>query len=465
MRNRVAAQVLIHIDERRRDAAMLLALGRLLTAAGIRVTFSTRRTTSTLLRGGRFDAALLPVISPYLPSVELPRRRRCKLYLLPTEGAIFGELPLMAKFGGGNQPERWDHYVQSTTRFFLWGDHSRRALQATGRFREDQLVVIGAPRMDVHLVEPSPEERRLQDPRAIGAITGVTLLNSYYRLTAFDVIDNERRAHGRGFAPTRNIEDSYWVEGAHVRLWLELLDECQRRGERLTLRVHPREDLQAYDYVRNRYHGIVRLDGQDVPFEAWLERVGVVIGFSSTAFFEAVAANKPAISLTSLIGPRLHDHLDGFVGSHYPIIDQLENPPSWEALFEAIERIRQGLWDGYRDETKAVLKDVCHYPRATSALAAIVQTLLQDLEGTSQRRGGVDRMIEGLADIRAQALDYGTFAIRRERVVSAWFPLELRRLERQLDLQIRRYLRAASQAQPSASGGTMAIGEMEMSRR
>jgi len=440
-----AARVLIHIDEQRRDAAVLIALARLFEMSGCHVVLSTRRTTPLLVRKVFFDAVLLPFIAPYFTAEEAVRfSARSKLYLLPTEGAIFGDWPLMIKFGGGTDPTQWARYIQATTRCFLWGPQSRRALQATGRFREEQLVVVGAPRMDVHLADPSAAERALHDPRSIGAITSLTLINSYHRLTAFEAVDQGRDGHGRTFATTRNVEDWYWMESAQVRIWLELFDECRRRAERLMVRAHPREHLEAYRSLHQRYAGTVRLDGQHVPFETWIERLGVLIGFNSTAFFEAIAAAQPAISLAFLMGPRLPEHLDGFVGSHYSIIDQLETPRSWDALFEIVERIRHGRWDGYRDEAKALLHDVCGYPRSTAALAAIVRTVLKDVKGRDRRRGAATRFAEVLGTAKSRALEYSTFTIRRERTTSAWFPLRLRRLARQLDPTIQRYLRAAA---------------------
>lgn len=438
-----ARRVLIHVDERRRDVAVLLALGRLFERAGCRVTFSTRRTTALWLRRCRFDAVLVPYV-PHIPYEDLPRvSARCKIYMLPTEGALFGEWPLLVKYGGGSVPERWDRQIHATARFFLWGEHSRRVLQATGRFRDEQLVVVGAPRAEFSMADPSPPPHAADDPRSIGVLSEFSMLNSYNRLHLFDVINHGRRGHGVYYAWSRHIEDRFWKECAWLRVLLELIEACQRRGERLRIRIHPREDPRGYQILQRTYPGVIDLDGQELPFEAWLGRVGVLLGYNSTTFFEAVAANRPAISLEGFVGPRLQEHLDGLEMNHYPIMDHLETPTSLEELFALIQMMRQGRWTGYGPECRALLKDVYHYPRAASALATVVQTVVQDLDGARPDGGFSDRLAETLGRWEANALETATFTLRRDPVTSAWFPLRLGRFARQHAEEIARYVRAA----------------------
>lgn len=460
-RNAHGARVLMHLDERRRDAAVSIALGRLFEACGCDVTFSTRRTTAHLLREGRFDAALLPFVLPYVEYDSLPAlSQRTLLYLFPTEGAGFGEWPLMIKFAGGEDPARWDRYIQATKRMFLWGAYSHQVLKATGRFRDEQLVVVGAPRMDLFLVEPSAAERALCDPGVMACASNFTMLNAYTRPNIFETVEGGRFGHGRFFASNRQIEDWFWMEAAQMRVWLEYLDACRHRGERLLLRIHPREDLEPYRALARRYSGTVQLEGQqDLPFEAWLERIGILVGFNSTTLFEAVALSKPAIDLSGLIGPRLADHEADLVMRRYPIMDYVIKPRSWDELFETVHQIRRGGWSGgYAPQARALLEEVCAYPRSTATLAAVVRTVVQDLEGRVWHQGAFDRVLDGLTTINARAIEFATFQLRRDRVTSAWFPLRCRRLERLLAAQIHRYIEAARRFPGSAAVSTEAPG-------
>lgn len=438
--------LLIHVDERRRDVPVLLALRRLFEQRGFRVTLSSRRTTAAYVRRAAYDAIVVPSLVS-LPYDELPGIcARSRIYMLPTEGALFEEFPLLVKYAGGSDPKLWARQIQATTRFFLWGEYSRRVLRRTGLFHDDQLVVVGAPRMDYFLVDPSPDERARHDPRSLGLISDFHLLNAYIPRPFFQLVEEVRHSHGLYYAPTRGIEDRFWIEAAWARVWLELFEECRERKERLQLRIHPREDLGSYRYLQARYDEVLRFDDPDVPFESWLGRTGILLGYNSTTFFEAVAANKPAINLGGLLGPRLAEHVDGDQQSHYPVMDHIPTPGSLEELFRLIRRMREGQWaaaQGYGAECRALVKDVCHYPRATATLAAVVQTVAHDLEaaGVDGRRS--HRVAGALGRWEAKALEVASFTVRRHPVTSEWFPMHDVRFARQHAAEIARYVRAA----------------------
>lgn len=439
--------ILIHVDERRRDFPVLAALKLLLERAGHRVILSTRRHTPVYLRRLRFDAILVPYME-HIPYDDLPALgARSKIYMLPTEGIMFDEGPLLYKYGGGADPSRWDRQIRAVRRFFLWGDYSRRILLGTGRFREEQLLVVGGPRMDFFLVEPSPEERKLFEPGSLGGITGFSLTNSFIPMSPFQRVDMGRVGRGMYHSPTRQVEDRIWIETAWVRVWLELFDECRRRGEKIRLRVHHRENLQAYRYLRGKYGSVLGFDGQELPFESWLDRLGILLGYNSTTFFEAVATGKPAVSLEGLIGPRLQEHVDGFAMNHYPIMDHVETPGSFSELFDFIARVRAGKWEAalaYGPGPQAILRDVCDYPRKHSALAVIVETISRDLGESPSPRAAADLFAERLARLAAGSLDFATFQIRRDAVTGSWFPLHEGAFRRQHALEIARFLRAAA---------------------
>lgn len=431
-------RVLIHIEEERRDAPVLLALAELFRRQGDRVFLSTRRTTKLLLRSARIDAAL--VSSPETVGYEaLPEiTQKTKLYMLPTEGALFEEGPLMLKYGGGAKPERWERQIRSIHRFFLWGDYSRRMLLKTGKFREDQLVVAGAPRMDYFL---PPRKKSSSRPFSIGLISDFVLINPVNRQHMFQKIDSIRHLGPYYQSPTRNIEDRLWVEHAAFRNWLNLIDECGKRGYKVTLRIHHREDRAAYDFLVKRCASFLSVEGQEVPFEEWLDGVSMVAGFNSTTFFEIVAADKPAVNLEGLLGPRLRDHTADFPQNHYPIMDFIPTPKSWDELFALTERVKGNpTGPHYPREAHAVLTDICAWPHAASALAGIVRTVHQDAAGKSLPSSGV---ADTFAVAKARAAEIFTFGLRRHPIGNSWFPLDGKRLARTHRAEIARYVQTA----------------------
>lgn len=439
-------RVLLHVDERRRDIVVLTALKRLCEEAGCRVVLSTRRTTAMYLNQMTFEAIVVPSVEhiPYERLTSLSGRS--KIYVLPTEGALFEEKTLLSKYAGGVDPDRWPRQLECTHRVLLWGDHSRRILRNTGRFRDEQLTVVGAPRMDFFMAEPSDEEKALWEPSSLALICDFVLMNSYMSRNIFEKIDLGQSGRGVYQAQSRWMEDRFWIESAWIRVWLAFLDECQRRKEPVRLRIHPRENPAAYDYIKRKYGGLVALDQQDVPFEAWLKRVGILAGFNSTTFFELVATSSPAICLEGLIGARLEEHIDHFLQNHYPIMDYIETPTSFEELFDLIKRMRRGSWKAetaYGPQAREILRDVCSFPRTESALVTIVRTLLNDAGDSTDSRGLHAHFMEVLARMQAKTLEWITFGLRREPVTSAWFPMEESHFERQHRAHLERYARAA----------------------
>ena len=429
-------QILLHVDERRRDLVVLLALQRLLEEAGAGVTLSTRRTTPQLLQEVPFDAVIVPSLD------HIPRNRfreicgRSKVYMLPTEGAIFGEKPLLLKYGGGYQPEDWDLKIPGARAFLLWGENSRRTLEATGRFRPGQLRVVGAQRMDFFLVKPSEQERAGFEPGSAGAISNFILTNSYNCFSIFETVSRGRNRHGFNHAESRELEDRFWQEIAWIRTWFELFDYFQQRGEKIRLRIHPREDFKAYQFLKGKYGQTLRFDGQERPFEIWLESLGIFLGCNSTTFFEVVAANKPSLNLEGLT-PRLAEHVDGCEQNRYPIMDWIESPSTPEALFARLEGFRAAppAGDLYGPEAKGILRDVCHFPRQSSTLATVVREIMNELEPS-----GVNLQ---WARVRAKTAEWLTFSARRDRVTSCWYPMNAQTAHQEHAVPIARYLQAA----------------------
>ena len=437
-------RILLHVDERRRDVAALCALQLLLEEGGARVTVSTRRTTPLLARRGRYEAVILPA-HDQLPSDLCERlSRRSRIYFLPTEGAWFGERALMIKYGGGYDSELWGEHVRRIRKFFLWGEYSRKVLLDTGLFRDDQLEVLGGIRMDYFLAQPLPEEAALHDPRSLGTISNFLQINPYLQDNVFNTVDRMRTRHGLYYGYGRHIEDRYWIEVARLRVWFEFLEECRRRGEGVSLRIHPRESLAAYGDPLSRYPNVLTLADQEIPFESWLLRLGVPVGFNSTTFFEVVAAGRPGVSLEGLIGPRLADHADGFLQYHYPIMDFIETPTTLDQLFRYVEKVRAGEWSAqaaYGPEAQALLRSVCLYPRPFSTLSAVVRMVLSDLGADAP--GGTGGLLDAAAHLEARALEWVTFRLRRHPVTSFWFPWTPGPFRRKHAIEIARYLRAA----------------------
>ncbi|MBI1952758.1 MAG: hypothetical protein HYS41_01375 [Candidatus Omnitrophica bacterium] len=438
-------RILIHMEDPRRDGPVLIALARLFEKAGARALLSTRRTTNPILNALPCEAAVIATPMNIIYDTYPKITRRTKIYMLATEGAVFEEGPLLVKYGGGSDPDCWQRHIQSIHRFFLWGDYSRRVLLATGRFREEQLPVTGAPRMDFFLAAAQARKPLGAQRVPIGVVSSFPLFNSIVPESMLKKIDLHRGTHWGFQSKARYFEDRLWIEASYLRVLLTFFDECRRRGQRVWLRPHQQEDRRSWRYFEDRYSPTLHTGGEELPFESWLDQIQLMAGFNSTTFFEAVAAGKPALNLTGLVGPRLAEHTDHFQQNHYPIIDHLKVPETWDEVFAFVNQIQpKGPGEPFEHsaEAQAILRDVCHFPRPVSALSQLVHTVLADL-GQPPSAEEDSRWREPWVLAQAKALEAYTFKIRRDPIGNCWFPLQARRLAGRFEREIQRYLLAA----------------------
>ena len=439
-------RILIHIEDPRRDGSVLLALYELFRRAGARPFLSTRRTTELLLKSLPFEAVL--VAGPENISYDLIPQvvKRTRIFMLPTEGAIFDEGPLMIKYGGGEDKAKWERHIETTSRFFLWGEDSRRVLQKTGRFPDEKLVVAGAPRMDFFLTRPSQEETAAAAAEnRIGIVSSFILINSIVRVPMIHNIEGNRKINWASQSTKRHYEDRVWTEAACFRVLLDLIEECQHRKQPLWVRAHFQESMENWRWFKDRFPDTLYFGQDHLPFESWLTQVRAVAGFNSTTFFEAVAAGKPAVNLVKLVGPRLDEHTDRHPQAYYPILDQVESPEDWDQMFDFLDqvgRMQPGEPFEHSAQARSIVQEVCNFPRPVSALARVVQTVLSDL-GEAPISSTADPLREGVALAKAKALDAYTFNVRRDPAGNCWFPLHARQLRNRFRKEIARYLRGA----------------------
>ncbi len=252
-----------------------------------------------------------------------------------------------------------------------------------------------------------------------------------YRRTANHIamIDRLRADRYRGslFPMDKEPEDVFWIQAAAVRVLLELLDECQSRGQQVLLRPHPREDLDKHGYLLDKYRDIVSWDHKELSFECWLDKVSAVASFNSTSNYEVVASGRLGISLDALLGDRGIDHTGLSANTMYPVTRSLVQPRTFDDLFAAIDRLRSGEWSAeeqYRESLENV-RDICGFPRTQPALNNVVDQVFDAMrESTDRRRGRwLQSVRNGLCRMLVGLVEFVLFAILRRGVVSVYYPM------------------------------------------
>jgi surface carbohydrate biosynthesis protein len=441
--NRSKPHILIDVDELRRDFFVGAALKSVLERRGAIVTLTNRTGLPTYLRFGHFDAVILGnalnIPIEYLRGVAT----RTDIHMMSTEGAIPNDKGLERKYGYSVDPSQRDAKIATVARFHLWGDHSRRYLVSAGYFSEGQLRVAGAPRFDYH------HRRSLETVPAsvlpLGVVCRFIHLNPYRQLNHIETADSFRADRYRGsiYPADGGIEDVFWLQAAAMGILLQLLDECQRRSQKVLVRPHPREDLGAYEYLLKKYPGVVSIEHHDLSLEAWLGQVCAVASFNSTSNYEIVASGRMGISLDPLLGERGSRHVDRSSTMYYPVTTGLIQPKEIDDVFAALELLDIGDWDAAKQYADVLdhVHDICDFPRDRPALFKVADEIVRTLAESGRE---VDSpWLRGLRNWACRAyvklVEFVVFAIVRRPATSVYFPMWERRYMRRWKVYVDRY--------------------------
>jgi len=313
--------VLIHIDDRRRDALAYLLLGKMLEAMGNQVYFCNRFTNRIAWLVLQPDAMVVPYVWMGVKggADELAARaKRTKIIVLPTEGAEMPDELFRDLVGIYDPSVKIDRntrtqYTRHVTKTLQWGRNQRDGLLERGILREDQVSVVGSIRSDLlrpefRMVQPSVDGEAAN----LGFAGQFDSINVFDQRSVFQVIDGHRGSDARGriYDESRELEDYFWSHYAYVRLYLILIEKIIAKGNcRVLYRAHPFEHLPNYSYLQETLGSRFVLDPPLTPLYQWLHSLEAVVCTTSFVGFEGMMMEKPVITVQSIIEPRLREHL------------------------------------------------------------------------------------------------------------------------------------------------------------
>lgn len=335
-------RVLLHCEDRRRDAATIWALKVLLTLQGFEVLVSNRRTFRTYDRWFDPDVVILSHATAAWRAEELKEKAKsAKLVVLPTEGAIFSRHNVVQCYSGTNVLEgsrRRREYTRYIDRVLMWGHANAAAVVEEGIYDERQIAVIGGPRLDVYKSGCFDDLMAASREGAVcGFASSVAALNLYDRRNPVEFLDHVRQTgSGNNFQADESLEDYYWYAAAGLRLQLEFLYGSSGKDLEISLRPHIYEHESHYEFVERAVPG-VHLSVAVEPFYAWLARVRTLVVVRSTTIADSLVAGVPVIALQPLMKD-LHQHLRG-PDIDMPFLPYCHAPASLE---EALEMAKRG---------------------------------------------------------------------------------------------------------------------------
>lgn len=418
--------VLIHVDDRRRDATTLNLLGLLLEARGCRTVFTNRATLAPALRRLAPAAVLVSHIQ-FVRDGLAALARRARVYLLPTENAIFNPRSLAIKESGLTAAEfdqaanPHDRHARQITAFFAWGEAARQALLEHGVYRPDQIVVAGNPRFDLlRLGAVAPVAAA---PPAIGIVGRYPVLNVFDHRSNLQFIYSMRNEHGIRYDLDRNVEDFYWYHIAYFRTCCDVMDALiASEGVTVNYRPHQYEDWDGYRFLQRTYGARLVIEPDDDYFE-WLARVRVLLASASTSVAEAFVAGRPVVTMEKMVGPRLAEHIQS-ANLRIPFMQYCYQPAT---LADCLDLLREGLAGrlapavGDAGEYGRLITHYFDHPRAEPGCATIARTVAEAVAPVGGSRWNEWRYHAGLLPARlARALCPHRFRIDRNANYYPW---------------------------------------------
>jgi len=424
--------VYFHIDELSRDSVVASALKKYLDARGIRLVYGSRRLTDFFIRfKSPFDLHVFPCIDMFAQFYHnIPTD---SVIILPSESCSSGENTfnrLAQHLLGADSTTSWEHPAHScVNKFLLWGSGHKRAMLSKLPHLSHKLLVVGHPRYDSCCLPQSSRQDFTQTN--IGLVTRFDWINPFNRFNLLASVYGSRRQRGHALkyweSEGFNIEDIWYTQILDLRLLYDIIDLCSSElpsNFKLSLRVHPREDYDAWKSLLCILPGNVELCEHSQPFAHWASAQDVLISPPSTCSYDAALLGKPFINLINLFEESRRLHSLPKSDDSDPIFEHVQAPRSFEELKSMLISIKDNQHLPTSTELTMLLEDQVGYPAQSSSLSQVADVL----EGLLASRRSRSRLVRYLCFGIYSVWDCLRFFIRSETHNSSNFILPSKRI-------------------------------------
>jgi len=382
--------VYFHIDELGRDAVTASALKKEFKKSNITLIYGNRLYTKYLLEKfiWAFDLIILPR-PMFLCGFKHIENKSPPIVILFTEavGRVVHEdydkftlYSLLDKdFMEGDT-----RYVDKVSAFCFWGGSAKLRVDKYYPALSKKIYVVGHPRHDKLCLEQSTNSQNKGKP-AIGLITRQPLLNDYNnRRPVNAIVEASICAEARysyynkktgDYLKENEVEtdvaDEIYKEASDIQIMITLLEELEKRGYQVHLKVHPREDRKYWSSIINKKQLNVSLAHWCVPFAHWIKSLDYVIGPASTSFYDAYVAGVEPICTRNIDATRNY-HVNQLCEENGALMQHVAHPGSIDELIEIIEsgvKPHQIL-----PEIEDVLKKETNFPESRKSISKVVAT-------------------------------------------------------------------------------------------
>lgn len=372
-------KVLIHVDQRIRDAVPMLCLKQCLAERGVSVRLCNRVTINKAFYAFLPDVFVQSHI--FFDKIgELKRKARiAKQVALPTEGAVFNVDAIDEHF------QQLPEHNEVFSKIFVWGAYVKNRLLEKNIFDEDRVSVVGCPRYDVYrnyVYEPRPG-------RQVGFISQLGGLQPFDGRPMLRMIDVYRRIRGTCYDKDRRVEDFFWGYIAQCRVCYDIFDKwLTEKKQECVYRPHPNENRMVYEYMVKKYGGRFQLDKGDY-FYVWLKSLAGLVMFASTTSVEALLSKTPFISLEKIIGDRYDDHQNQ-IDIRLPYVRCAWEPDTVEEAVDLMDRMTRGKLTAKEipEDMKRVLYEMYDWPRKQSSIEQMADEIMSLIKSNHAKTDG-----------------------------------------------------------------------------
>ena len=388
--------IYFHVDELYRDLITATKLKSKFPQKQYKFIFGNRRNFRLLLKfSDYFDAIIFP--KPLFLSYAKNKLWTSNIYYLYTEniGIIAKKnYPKMILKGVLDQHfmEGEKHYVESATRFFLWGHNAYNAIKKFYPHLTKKMMVVGHPRHDSSAIKTLKSKQKRNKILNIGFLTRNCYLNDYiqfspienlakylehkisyeYFLNKNEYLINERR----GSQPAFDIA----IESIDTKNLFLIISELSKEFKKINLffKVHPRENYENWYKILKNKNLNIKICDRSTPFTHWLKDLDYVIGPPSTSFYDACMLDVKPISIHNLDSKRKI-----FIKKMYEENNELtKHIYSPKSIKELINFIKKNRYDSIinKKPIQEVLLDEANFPNCKNSLKKVSESIIRDLK-------------------------------------------------------------------------------------
>lgn len=389
--------VYFHIDELNRDAIVASALKQRFSASGHNLVYGNR-ITNRLLRyfHSAFDVIIMP--RPHIVYDNWGDEWLswdAKFIMLSTEslGIICKDHDVMARTILEKEYFEGDRkYIDRIDAFCLWGDKQLRAISENAEEVRHKCHVVGHPRHDVNCL---PRKNREKDGMVVGVITRAVALNDYFKRSALDGFVTLLSDHyqyeyinkqtGKSLPSKRAVSkpaESIIVQALDAATTLRTIDTLRKSGYQVSLRVHPKEDVEVWKELIVRCNLGVEINDPKTPVTKWLHGLDYVIGPPSTSFYDAAMLGVTPISTSRLDGRR-QQYIGELWEDNNRLMEHIFKPVTYEDL---LDYMASGVHLKTEGGVGSILKEEADFPECRNSIERLC-ALCESLAGRKSSKG------------------------------------------------------------------------------